>query len=157
MTIYVPKTPSGHSIFCDDVRQEVSGKMIYIGVYQGELIVLQPPPIILPTFNIIVTYLERPREENRPVVLKVFIPGAENPIVDAAVPIDAARAMPNNAPDGEDFLVSIRMPMRFSPLVIEAEGLIKVRAYIGDDEIRLGTLRVRVMEPSEQSGSDTPT
>jgi hypothetical protein len=40
-----------------------------------------------------------------------------------------------------------------SPLVLESEGLIKVRAYRGDTEIRLGTLKVVTMPRPEDENS----
>lgn len=47
--------PYLHAIFCDDVRQETTGKMLYIGVYSGELI--SPAyPVILPKLAVIAHY-----------------------------------------------------------------------------------------------------
>ena len=44
-----------HAIFCDDVRQEVTGKMLYIGVYSGELIA-PGYPVLLPRFAVVAHY-----------------------------------------------------------------------------------------------------
>lgn len=47
--------PYLHATFCDDVRQEVTGKMLYIGVYSGELI--SPAyPVLLPNLAVIAHY-----------------------------------------------------------------------------------------------------
>lgn len=47
--------PYLHATFCDDVRQEVTGKMLYIGVYSGELI--SPAyPVLLPKLAVIAHY-----------------------------------------------------------------------------------------------------
>ena len=47
--------PYLHAIFCDDVRQEVTGKMLYIGVYSGELIA-PGYPVLLPRFAVVAHY-----------------------------------------------------------------------------------------------------
>jgi hypothetical protein len=40
-------TPSAHIIYCDDIRQEITGKLIYIGVYTGVMF-LPSFPITIP-------------------------------------------------------------------------------------------------------------
>lgn len=47
--------PYLHAIFCDDVRQEVTGKMLYIGVYSGELIA-PGYPVLLPKLAVVAHY-----------------------------------------------------------------------------------------------------
>lgn len=47
--------PYLHATFCDDVRQEVTGKMLYVGVYSGELI--SPDyPVLMPKLAVIAHY-----------------------------------------------------------------------------------------------------
>lgn len=48
-------TPYLHVIFCDDVRPEASGKMLYIGVYGGELIA-PAFPLLLPKLAVVAYY-----------------------------------------------------------------------------------------------------
>ena len=38
----------GMTIFCDDIREELSGKISLIGVYGGDLVVNAPFPLWLP-------------------------------------------------------------------------------------------------------------
>ena len=47
--------PYLHATFCDDVRQEVTGKMLYIGVYGSELIA-PAYPVLLPKLAVIAHY-----------------------------------------------------------------------------------------------------
>ncbi len=47
--------PYLHATFCDDVRQEVTGKMLYVGVYNGELIAAAYP-ILLPKPAVVAHY-----------------------------------------------------------------------------------------------------
>ena len=50
--------PYGTTVFCDDIRDEVSGKRTYIGVYPNEMLVNGDFPLLLPTFGFALTYLE---------------------------------------------------------------------------------------------------
>jgi hypothetical protein len=146
MTVIAPATPYGYTIFCDDLRQESNGKLIYIGVYTSEMIIFGDPPMLLPTFVAVTTYRERPRESDAPVQIKMFVPGA--PDVELELPVASMRST-QFAPEieGEDRMHSALIPIRSSPLVVRQEGLIKVRAYRGDDEIRLGALAVKFQPP----------
>lgn len=148
MTVFVPRTPSGYTIFCDDWRQEVTGKFIFIGVYQADIILFGESPQLLPQFAAVVHYLERPGESDLPVKLKMFVPGSDGPIVEVELPVAEARKSVFNSDDEmEDRVIRIMIPIKVAPLILQLDGLIKVRAYRGDDEIRLGTLKVRFQSP----------
>jgi hypothetical protein len=150
MTVIVPTTPYGYTIFCDDLRQETSGKLICIGIYTGEMIIIGNPPTLLPTFVAAITYRERPSESNAPVKIKMFVPGGDDAVAELDVPVAAMRSAQFRAEIArEDRIYSAIMPIRISPLLLRQDGLIKVRAYRGDDEIRLGTLAVKFQAPPE--------
>jgi hypothetical protein len=141
MTVIRRNTPSGYTIFCDDVRQESNGKLIYIGVYEVKMI-LEQIPATLPSFCVVVKYIERHGESDLPVVLKVFLPGYEEPM-QSELPLKEIRAA--ELPEAmEDPLLTTSVHIKIAPFVIGVEGMIKVRAYRGEDEIRLGTLHVTV-------------
>jgi hypothetical protein len=81
-------------------------------------------------------------------VAKLFVPGSDEAI--AAVDVPIGEMTQSAAPIvGEDTsaTISTLIPIRLSPFVVEQEGLIKVRAYRGSEEIRLGALRVSVRPP----------
>ena len=144
MTVFVPASPYGFTIFCDDLRQESSGKLIFIGVYTNELIIFGAAPTLLPTFAAFINYVERPGESTDPVKLRMFIPGMAEPFADIDLDVVAMRNTPKPPHiEGDDSFIRMFVPLKFSPLPIHEEGLIKVRAYRGDDEIRLGTIMVR--------------
>jgi hypothetical protein len=145
VTIFVPRSPFGYTIFCDDVRQENNGKFLYIGVYTTEMIIYGQPPGLLPTFAAIVHYAERADEQGDDIIsLKMFVPGMDQPISELPVDPAAMKSVPLPPPlEVEDRIIRASIPLKFSPFVIPQEGLIKVRAYRGEDEIRLGTLQVK--------------
>lgn len=146
MTTLVPKTPFGYTIFCDDVRQEINGKLIYIGIYQADMVVYGTAPTAVPMLCAVVTYRERPGESDDPVTVKLFGPGNENAIAEVNLQLDQLRHTPPPEPPADennpDRMISVMVPIKMQPAVIPKEGLFKVRAYRGADEFRLGTLRV---------------
>jgi len=149
MSIFVPHSPSGYTIFCDEVRQEIGGKLLFIGVYSGDMVVFGAPPFAMRSFTAVVNYLERPGESHFPVKLKLFAPGSETAVSEFELSLDEARAQFNAvaAPPGEDPMLKSLILMQVSPLIITEPGLIKVRAYRGSDEFRLGTLNVIFQSP----------
>jgi hypothetical protein len=148
VTVFVPASPFGFTIFCDDVRQENNGKFFFVGVYTTELIIFGQAPMLLPTFATFINYLERPGESVDPVKLKIFIPGLAEPFWEVDLDVAPMRNTPLSPPmEGEDRAIRMSIPLKFSPFPINGEGLIKVRAYRGNDEIRLGTIAVKFQPP----------
>ncbi len=146
MNVVHPTTPNGYSIFCDDVRMEANGKQIFIGVY-GTDILMPSFPIQLPMLHVVIKYNERPGESTHPVKFVITIPGQEAPVFTAEVPReDLAKAIIPIAPDDDvdDPIITLNLLAGFPGIIFPQAGRIKVRAYRGDDEIRLGTIRVRL-------------
>ncbi len=159
MKSIAPITPYGYTIFCDDVRPETGGKMSYMGIYRGKLIFSKPLPAALPKLSLVIHYFERPDESTEPVNLHVYMPGdAEGaPSVTQELPLDDARSQtlepqtPNYDP-----LISVFAHLAVTPFNVESEGDIRVRAYRGDLEIRLGTLTVISGSTEEPAPKEAP-
>jgi hypothetical protein len=146
----------GYTVFCDDIRQEFDGKLIFIGVYSGTMIVHVPFPFKLPTFAMSVILFQRKKVFIPRVGLRVFLPGDAEDVasitVEAGETVEGAIIAATSAetdalhPDShvpdEDRYVSMQSNMRFVQFEIKQPGLIKVRAVIGDDLIRIGGLRI---------------
>jgi hypothetical protein len=154
---------TGHTVFCDDIRFEVGGKVSLIGVYQAVMFVQGEFPITLPKFGLSVRYIEKIGACSDEVKLRVFLPGdAEDaPTIDGVIPMEEIRQAA-----AEDRLVSTvgnedaRPPVEYvhvgsniliSPLVLKQPGVIRVRAFCGDNEIKLGTLGIRKTPPGTES------
>ncbi|WP_144259574.1 hypothetical protein [Methylocystis sp. ATCC 49242] len=155
----LPTPPAwGFSIFCDDIRQELHGKYSIIGVYASDLIFEGNFPLIIPKLGIVVKYYERADTKfSSDVILSVHMPSdADRPqsisktiprSAFASTPIDEAMPMHN----GDDVvpMVSITVPFLLSPVFINSGGRIKVRATVGDEVVRLGTLIIRQAKEDE--------
>ncbi len=159
MKSIAPVTPYGYTIFCDDVRQETGGKTSHMGVYTGKLILNAPLPVSLPKFCLVVYYFERPDESTEPVNLHVYMPGdAENaPTYNKEMPIDDVRSQTlEPETPGSDPLVNLIAHLTITPFALTSEGRIRVRAYRGDLEVRLGTLTVIAGQAEESIPKEAP-
>jgi hypothetical protein len=108
-------------------------------------------PVLLPTFCMVVRYWERPTDPEEPVEIRVFSPGRDEPIFSLPLDISKFRGKPlpsTTDPDADPLHVAI-VPIRLSPFQIEAAGHIKVRAYRGGQEVRLGALPIFVTPPPQ--------
>jgi hypothetical protein len=146
MTVVKPSSPSGYTIFCDDIRKEDNGKLLFIGTYLADMTVAGSLPVLLPSFCMMVRYWERPTDPEESVEIRVFSPGLDEPIFKMPLDLSKFRGTPlpsTSDPDADPLHVAL-VPIRLSPFPIEAEGHIKVRAYRGDQEVRLGALPVRI-------------
>lgn len=136
----------GTTIFCDDIREEVGGKKTYVGIYLQDMIVHSEFPVVIPQFSIAVTYVEPIESDILPVKVSIFIPdenGDDASAFDVDLPEDRGPRL--GTLDG-DTAVTQRVNSLFfkvSPLILTTEGRIKVRAYRGGEEMRLGSLRIR--------------
>jgi hypothetical protein len=161
--MYDSDKPSGYSLFCDDVRQEVGGKLSYIGVYFGAMFV-QSFPVTFPKFVVSVTFCEPPEMTMRrtwAVPIKIFIPGHTDPIATAEIPPASEQAMDaalkSDLPPDPDVpkIMMGQVAFAMTPLVLEGPGRIKVRAFYRDDLIiRMGSLRIERM-PAETIAAPT--
>ena len=156
----------GYTIFCDDIRQEIAGKLTYVGAYHGTMIVNGQFPFLLPRFAMHFFYLQKKSVAIPPSKIVVVTPGTseDDPFMTIEVPEEQATSAVENARQLENApgvtsptFVSASSPVMLTNLVIQEAGFIKVRAVRGDEFIRLGTLRVMLAPgPQVAAGGDDP-
>ena len=163
--------PIAWTTFCDDIRQEVGGKLSYIGIYTG---VMNVPsfPLALPKFAFSVHFIEpKQMAENRvePIKVNIYLPGEELPTVSGEIP--SIKDMPHpprpsiDDDPGANQIVLGNAIFMIAPLLLQRPGRIRVRCeYPGDGGglMRAGSLAVDLQaqtvtaatspsQPSEQS------
>jgi hypothetical protein len=159
----------GYTIFCDDIRDEMGGKHSLIGSYGGLMIVHVPFPATLSTFALAVTVLQRRSIFNPNLNIRIFLPGDSDDqpsiqgqfgeAVDLSGAAEAAVAQTEALhPDATDQLeegyLTMVAHMKFAPLVMKQQGIVKVRAIIGDNTYRLGGMRVSPPPPPSETRTD---
>lgn len=142
--------------YCDDIREEKSGKLTLVGCYGSDLIVEKSsePILILPKLCAqvhIVTPIERPFER---VTIRAFL--ADALLGELVLPASAFRAPAN--PVNEAALIGVMATMTFVPFAVpELPSKLRVEVETEDGILRAPALRIRFNEvASTASPAATP-
>jgi hypothetical protein len=160
--IIKPNFPNGHATFCDDVRQEIGGKITIVGVYGGELTAYGEAPIALPQLHVVVAFRNAPKDEpyNLKIVVTMNGTAGEDKVLsssDIEIPAPEQDLIPPPIDEHSMRFMELSNIVRLSPLFITEPCTITVRAYLGDDEVRLGALRVKLAASDEYKIHLPPT
>jgi len=153
--------PYGTTLFCDDIRHEVNGKMTLVGCYSSELNFNGPQPGVLPTFAALVNIRIPVSAEFNSIKLSVLKEEGDETTEIFGADIEVTKKEKSKAlqdlstESTEEKILSMTVPLQWSPLPVKESGFIKVRAYLdGGKEIRLGALTVKFpKEAPDQAGS----
>jgi hypothetical protein len=160
--------PYGHTVICDDIREEINGKITYVGVYQSDLIVNVPFPTSLPMLCFGVFY-NSPRElahEMAGMEIRVYFPGDSEDAPTVKLPgnpdVSPEFATPDRSAPPLSILVGPQQTQAkflvrtFMPPLKEA-GHIRVRALLKSGRIvYLGALEVKSTAPPTTSTALQP-
>jgi hypothetical protein len=152
MTLLPSPDIYGYTIFCDDVRQEIGGKISFIGVYSGTLYVHGEFPFTLPKFAFGISLMQRREIFEANIEVQIFFPGdtEESPSirVQGFEPVEGAVAAQTAAevvglPTSDERTIAMHMNLVATPLIIKERGIMKVRAALRrGDVVRLGSIRI---------------
>jgi hypothetical protein len=139
----------GYAIFCDDIRHESGDKTTFVGAYDGIMLIHGDFPFVLPKFGIGIRYMER-RDANftGDVTFHVYMPGQDEngpPAFGGVLPAQEMRSTLQPHPDADlsrPRYLQLATNLVFSPLIISEKGTIKVRAYVGTETLKVGSLLV---------------
>jgi hypothetical protein len=131
----------GYTIFCDDIRSEVDGKVSFIGSYMGNLLIHSPFPANLAKFAFGINYIEERGVFSEDVRIKIFMPEMDEESGDP-FQFTLQRSTIQSSDKGEGGFRRFFSPVIIAPLSLTQAGRIKVRAHCGDVTINLGTLEV---------------
>ena len=109
-----------NTILCDDVRQEVGGKMSLMGIYSKDIVV-NKVPAILPFINLIVMF-EDIKEPFDAIFVSVITPESE--------PIQVSYPPPPGLEKGKDVNIIIGI----SPFRLNATGPAKFEIRFSENE-----------------------
>ena len=135
------------TVFCDDIRQEVGGKLSLIGVYNG-VMYLPQFPATLPKLWILATYVVN--RDDTPKSLKMRVYKNNEPMVDLDALPDYLAQLANARdsgvplPEGSQRVISSRAHVCLSPLVLDGPCTLRIAAFVGKDEVRGVGLQVQL-------------
>jgi hypothetical protein len=144
-----PLLPSGRTIFCDDIREETWGKYSLMGVYDGQMSVLTGIPVILPKFCFLIQYVE-PMEiaktRKGDMIIQIYFPwdDANSPAIVYPVPFESTvkNLPPQKFDDDITPVFTVKVPIMVAGFEIKQAGLIRVRATLDGEIIKLGALEI---------------
>jgi hypothetical protein len=141
----------GYSIFCDDIRVEIDGKLTFVGSYGGRMYVNAPFPVTLPKFAISVIFQQAKELFIPNLGIWIFLPGDsdDHPSIQGVFTehsegatlkhLEQAPQLPSDIPAR---YVGITSNMTLQNLVLKEAGTLSVRVLRGDDLHRVGRLAV---------------
>lgn len=133
----------GYTVFCDDIRFELDGKLSFIGVYVNDLIVNGPFPMHIPKFALGISYFEEKDVFVDDIIIRVFI--SEQADDDGEKIIEQIFFRKDMLPLPDQSMKGHKI---FSPIIIVGfvlpyPGFLKVRAFCGSTVTPIGSLPVK--------------
>lgn len=144
-----PKPPFGYTVFCDDIREESSGKVTLVGSYSGSMIVNGQVPLMIPMLCAqVAVYMDEDAALRGGMLQLCKIGSGDSREVLNSVPLPEVgrKDLPvakKVSPDA-DMLLAISLALRITPYQIDEEHLLRMVLIAGDDEYRLGALSVEI-------------
>lgn len=137
-----------YSVFCDDIRAEMGGKLSLMGVYQGDLLVPQQPTV-LPKLCIVIHAVTTPDRPFRALSIRVW--SRDRVFSEQTIPVEAltkiqATLKDSNDPDDPFQRTVIVMNQVISPFVVDAAFTLKATVLADGEELLAGRLRVGFAE-----------
>lgn len=145
--------PYGHTIFCDDIRQEVGGKLSFMGAYNGDLHIVTGEAFNLPKLAAGMTVvIPEGIEIKEPIAFALIheVDGEPTVLVRA---LAEGYDLPVSAPAGRVIRVSLNFQL--SPFLVDREAILKARAYVNGEEVKIGALALH-LGPPEEAPNDNP-
>ncbi|MBV2234499.1 MAG: hypothetical protein KUL75_03030 [Sterolibacterium sp.] len=127
------------TIFCDDIRHELGGKLSFIGVYTGHLFV-RAFPVTLPKLCLALTAITPASQPFQKLDLRILKDEeilAEGSLDESMLSNVAAAAGEADGPDGKENRVQVLNSLFvFSPFQIDAPCRLRVRAVTESGELK---------------------
>lgn len=154
-----PFKPHGFTIFCEDLREEVSGQTTYVGVYGDAMFIDHALPIQLPQLCMAVHLFDEPREGEASIVLKVAGPGIDFETPEMSLEINPEFKL-LDLPDIGDMPARPRahvvVKMGSSQYKVTRYGRIRVAAVWNGNFVPLGSLAICPPPEWMKRGDDEP-
>lgn len=127
-----------HSIFCDDIRHEVGGKISYIGAYSGRLFV-PSFPVIVPKLCIAIIAVTPAKEPFKKFTIKIL--KDDEKILEQEMNSEqltqSASAVVEQSNKGKFNKIQVlNFLFQFTPFLIDANFALRIRADTDGEELQ---------------------
>jgi len=148
----------GFTLFVDDVRQEIGGKLSLMGLYQAEM--LLPAnltfPVNIAKLCLMVMYYEKKGSLSDDITFKITFGEQEQPLLEFTILRADITGPPETAspadllPGDKERVLHSRLPIVLSPFLIPGVGRLRVRAHYTDGSVlKLGSIAIRTVPVDE--------
>jgi hypothetical protein len=146
--------PFGIAIFCDDIREEVGGKVSLAGCYAYDMRFTDISfPIGIPKLGIYVVGRLPSDQPIPPLQLLVYFPGdADEPSVKIDIPQTSLPESPSSLDPDLQRAGGLRYPLLIAPALFREPGFVRVRLMYGQQRLRLGALKIHSVISELQPG-----
>jgi len=153
----------GFTIFCDDIRYELGGKISLVGCYGADIIIPGEFPFTLQKLCFSIRIFQRRELLDPNIEVRIYLPGDpdDTPSVSASAKetsegavADATAREVEGLPLADQRVVGMTLSLAAAPLVLKERGAIQVRAIRKGKMIRLGG--IRVVSQQEMESRQTP-
>jgi len=126
------------TVFCDDIRQEIGGKLSYIGVYSGNMLVSEFPAV-LPKLCLALSVVTPTLNPFRKLTLRILKDKeilAEGSLGEAELAnfVEATNEVAED--DRKDRVQIFRSTFVFSPFKLDGPCILRVRVDTEEGELR---------------------
>jgi hypothetical protein len=132
-------------VFCDYAAQEVSGKLVWAGIYLNEVVFFQKPQL----WNLHIVMVLTPRRANFKFDARFIKPSGKSLIT-----IDGEHSAPNLGPFPNLNPVILQLPMVNVPFTEVGDYSFEIREGAALSPVYKKTLLVRVGSPTPQLAGD---
>ena len=148
-----PTLPFGHVTFCDDVRYELNGKSTLVGIYGTEMRLFGEAPLLLPELHVMVALNVSAEKTPLKGQFRIIKSGSEQIICEQNFEIPDCSSVDDEVtvhPESQQLsFVGLNTHLIIRNFSIDEVCRLKVRAFIGKDEIRIGSLHISFAPTSE--------
>lgn len=155
-----PTSTHAWTVFCDDIRQEVTGKMLFIGIYGSAALVEKFPH--QQRLFVASTLVTKPVPESRDASFKLYL--NETVVLESksVIPPESSFGLLkqpiDQLPDGEtpEKIARIAILTELGNLNVERASSLRARWTIAGSSYRAGALQFRLQTKPSQPSSPSP-
>lgn len=138
-----------HTLYCDDVRQEVGGKMTFVGAYQNQMLAETPGELILPKLCIVLTAQTPHDQPFQRLRVKLF----RDEVVLQDLEIPVLDRLPNSAANGQPANFDVLgVILTLQGMKFEENATLRVRVETETEELSAAGFQVILRDtPSPQN------
>lgn len=133
-------------IYCDDIRQEINGKLSLIGVYSS-ILYASSFPIVLPTFGMVVRLISPIHQV--PTDLQIIIYKGDE-VLKHLKPDPTVFQLKDGEIADDAGIYSIQANLTFSPLPIEEPCKLRVVIDTGNEKVEGSPLKITSRPENQQ-------